>query len=242
MIDALGRLGIAIDVPDAGQTLRGRRLRRQPAGRGGGAVRGQQRHHGPLSDGAGGAGPRQLIAWTARRGCASGRFKTCSTRLAQLGVRAHSERPGGCPPVVIEADGLRGGRATVRGDVSSQFLSGLLMAAPYAASPLELSIAGPLVSQPYIRMTLAVMKSFGVAIEADRLERFRIAAPLAYRAAQYAIEPDASAASYFWAAAAITGGRVAVEGLSRDESARRRRVLRLPGADGLPGRLRRAIE
>jgi 3-phosphoshikimate 1-carboxyvinyltransferase len=117
--------------------------------------------------------------------------------------------------VVIEADGLPGGRATVRGGVSSQFLSGLLMAAPYAASALELLIEGPLVSQPYIEMTLAVMRSFGVEIETDGLARFRIAAPRAYRAAQFDIEPDASAASYFWAAAAISGGRVAVEGLSR---------------------------
>ncbi len=118
--------------------------------------------------------------------------------------------------MVIEAAGLSGGQATVRGEVSSQFLSGLLMVAPYAASPLELSIAGRLVSQPYIRMTLAVMKSFGIEIEAEQLERFRIAAPRSYAPAQYDIEPDASAASYFWAAAAISGGRVAVEGLSRE--------------------------
>jgi 3-phosphoshikimate 1-carboxyvinyltransferase len=136
--------------------------------------------------------------------------------LAQLGVHAASEQPGGCPPVVIEAHGLGGGQATVRGDVSSQFLSGLLMAAPYAASPLELTIEGQLVSQPYIHMTLAVMQSFGIAIHSDSLSRFRVDAPRTYQAANYAIEPDASAASYFWAAAAISGGRVTVAGLSQD--------------------------
>ncbi len=135
--------------------------------------------------------------------------------LAQLGVQAQSENESGCPPVVIEAAGLQGGRAEVRGDVSSQFLSGLLMAAPYARAPLDLAIEGPLVSQPYIHMTLAVMQAFGVTIDATDLSRFRVPAPTAYRACDYAIEPDASAASYFWAAAAIAGGRVTVAGLSR---------------------------
>ncbi len=76
-------------------------------------------------------------------------------------------------------------------------------------------IDGPLVSQPYVRMTLEVMKSFAIDVEAsDGLQRFRIVAPQRYRACEYAIEPDASAASYFWAAAAICGGEVTVEGLS----------------------------
>ena len=136
--------------------------------------------------------------------------------LAQLGVHAQSETGTGCPPVVIEAAGLAGGAATVRGDVSSQFLSGLLMAAPYARSPLELAIAGTLVSQPYIHMTLAVMKSFGVTIDAGDLTHFHVPTPVCYRGCDYEIEPDASAASYFWAAAAIAGGRVTVAGLSRD--------------------------
>lgn len=136
--------------------------------------------------------------------------------LDQLGVKAESVHGTGCPPVVIHASGLAGGKATARGDVSSQFLSGLLMAAPYARSPLELLIAGALVSQPYVQMTLAVMEAFGVHTEVHDLERFVIAAPQTYRGIEYAIEPDASAASYFWAAAAITGGRVTVRGLSKN--------------------------
>ena len=136
--------------------------------------------------------------------------------LAQLGVDAKSEADTGCPPVVIEAAGLAGGRSTVRGDVSSQFLSGLLMAAPYAHSPLELLISGTLVSQPYIHMTLSVMRSFGVTIDAADLTRFHVPAPVCYQGRDFEIEPDASAASYFWAAAAIAGGQVTVGGLSRD--------------------------
>jgi 3-phosphoshikimate 1-carboxyvinyltransferase len=137
--------------------------------------------------------------------------------LNQLGTHAASENGDNCPPVVVHANGLLGGTAKIHGDISSQFLSGVLMAAPRASSPVELVIDGPLVSQPYVRMTLAVMKSFGVDVETSgELQRFRISAPQRYRAAEYVIEPDASAASYFWAAAAICGGELTVEGLTAD--------------------------
>jgi 3-phosphoshikimate 1-carboxyvinyltransferase len=142
--------------------------------------------------------------------------------LQQLGADVTCESPGRCPPVVVRAAGLPGGRATVAGDISSQFLSGLLMAAPCADAPVELTVAGQLVSQPYVRMTLAVMEAFGALTpalsrkerETENLDQFVIPAGCPYRGREYAIEPDASAASYFWAAAAITGGRVTVEGLS----------------------------
>jgi 3-phosphoshikimate 1-carboxyvinyltransferase len=137
--------------------------------------------------------------------------------LRQLGAEAVSETGSGCPPVIVRARGLPGGPATVRGDVSSQFLSGLLLAAPYAQCDVELSIDGELVSRPYVQMTLAVMESFGVRVEADKtLSRFAVRMGQGYRGRDYAIEPDASAASYFFAAAAITGGRATVEGLSRN--------------------------
>jgi 3-phosphoshikimate 1-carboxyvinyltransferase len=137
--------------------------------------------------------------------------------LAALGVDAQSEPGNGCPPVVIRANGLHGGRATIRGDVSSQFLSGLLMAAPCAQGPLELKIEGELVSVPYVQMTLRVMRAFGSHVDASAtaLRSGLATSPAPYRGCRYAIEPDASAASYFWAAAAITGGRVSVSGLSR---------------------------
>jgi 3-phosphoshikimate 1-carboxyvinyltransferase len=139
--------------------------------------------------------------------------------LAALGVRAESEASNRCPPVVVHADGLKTGVTSIRGDISSQFLSGLLMAAPCATSgphvPLEIQIAGPLVSRPYVEMTLAVMRAFGAKVDVDSdWQRFRIP-PTGYTASKYAIEPDASAASYFWATAAITGGRVLVEGLGK---------------------------
>jgi 3-phosphoshikimate 1-carboxyvinyltransferase len=135
--------------------------------------------------------------------------------LNQMGAHAAGENDNDCPPVVVHANGLPGGTAKIRGDISSQYLSGVLMAAPGARSPVELVIDGPLVSQPYVRMTLEVMKSFDVNVDTgDTLQQFQIAAPQRYRACEYAIEPDASAASYFWAAAAICGGEVTVEGLT----------------------------
>jgi 3-phosphoshikimate 1-carboxyvinyltransferase len=136
--------------------------------------------------------------------------------INQLGANAVSENGNGCPPIVVRAAGLPGGAARIRGDVSSQFLSGILMAAPAAKSSVELIIDGELVSQPYVRMTHSVMQSFGVEVKhAAQFKRFQIV-PQPYRACEYSIEPDASAASYFWAAAAITGGEVTVEGLSQD--------------------------
>ena len=137
--------------------------------------------------------------------------------LRQLGVDARSELANGCPPVIVRAAGLPGGKARVAGNISSQFLSGLLMAAPYAARPVELLVAGELVSKPYVEMTLAVMAAFGVARRARGPAAVLDSRPASGIApAQYAIEPDASAASYFFAAAAVTGGEVTVEGLSRD--------------------------
>ncbi len=135
--------------------------------------------------------------------------------LNSLGGNVTTESDEGLPPVLIESIGIRGGRIEVRGDRSSQFLSGLLMAAPLAREPVELVLRGSLVSKPYIDMTIGVMRSFGceVQVTAAGLE-YRIE-PQAYQPAKYSIEPDASGASYFFAAAAICGGQVTVCGLHR---------------------------
>jgi 3-phosphoshikimate 1-carboxyvinyltransferase len=132
--------------------------------------------------------------------------------LNSLGAIASSDQGTGCPPITIDADGLDGGAVFVKGDVSSQYLSGLLMAAPYARHATVVEVEGPLVSQPYVAMTLEVMESFGVRPGNHGFRRFNIK-PKIYDGRTYAIEPDASAASYFFAAAAVTGGTVTVEGL-----------------------------
>jgi 3-phosphoshikimate 1-carboxyvinyltransferase len=135
--------------------------------------------------------------------------------LAQLGVRAQSELNNGCPPIVVHAAGLPGGTAKIRGDISSQFLSGLLMVAPYAARPVDLFVDGPLVSQPYVRLTLAVMRAFGIMVPSQDLAHLAIPRGH-YQGCIYEIEPDATAASYFLAAAAIIGGDATIDGLSHD--------------------------
>jgi 3-phosphoshikimate 1-carboxyvinyltransferase len=135
--------------------------------------------------------------------------------LNALGADAVSELGTGCPPVVIRARGLRGGHAALAGDQSSQFFSALLLAAPYAEQGVELTVLGDLVSKPYMTMTAAVMQDFGVSVEMDTeaWRRFAVAPGQRYRGRVYRVEPDASNASYFFAAAAVTGGRVRVEGL-----------------------------
>jgi 3-phosphoshikimate 1-carboxyvinyltransferase len=137
--------------------------------------------------------------------------------LDQLGVKATSESGNGCPPVIVEGGGWRGGRVLIKGDVSSQFLSGLLMAAPFAPSTTAFEVGGDLVSKPYVEMTRRMMQHWHLRVsepspgsylvpgeqETDRLSNDT-----------YHVEPDASAASYFFAAAAITGGKVSVPGLA----------------------------
>jgi 3-phosphoshikimate 1-carboxyvinyltransferase len=132
--------------------------------------------------------------------------------LNRLGAFAGSDLGTGCPPVTVKADGLDGGYVDVRGDVSSQFLSGLLMVLPLARARTSVEVMGPLVSRPYVAMTMAVMEAFGVTIANHGFRRFNVE-PARYTGRAYPVEPDASAASYFFAAAAVTGGTVTVEGL-----------------------------
>jgi 3-phosphoshikimate 1-carboxyvinyltransferase len=135
--------------------------------------------------------------------------------LADLGADVASEQGTGCPPVVVNASGLPGGRCAMAGDQSSQYFSALLLAAPYARDGVEIEVIGDLVSKPYMPMTAAVMRAFGVDVELDTEEwrTFRVAPGQRYVGRSYHIEPDASNASYFFAAAAVTGGRVRVDGL-----------------------------
>jgi len=132
--------------------------------------------------------------------------------LAQLGVRARSIAGNGCPPVAIDAAGLPGGHARIAADKSSQFLSALLLAAPCALSRVELELAGGLVAPPYVDMTIGVMEAFGAHVTRQSPGRF-IVEPQPYAGCHYRVEPDASSAHYFLAAAALCGGRVRVAGL-----------------------------
>jgi len=132
--------------------------------------------------------------------------------LNGLGGNVVSDLGTGCPPLTVHANYLKGGYAFVNGDVSSQFLSALLMAAPKAKGFTSIEVQGTLVSRPYVAMTLEVMELFGVRIGNHGFKRFNVETSL-YQGRPYAIEPDASAASYWFAAAAITGGKITIEGL-----------------------------
>ena len=135
--------------------------------------------------------------------------------LRLLGVNVRSLAGNGCPPVVVDASGLEGGLTQMPGDRSSQYLSALLMVAPYARKDVEIQITGNLVSRPYIDMTLRIMRDFRVVVDTRDPNVYHVKAGQRYTPARYPIEPDASNASYFFAAAALTGGRIKVRNLSR---------------------------
>ncbi len=137
--------------------------------------------------------------------------------LRDLGVSARSTMENGYPPIEIHADGIAGDQVTMAGDKSSQYFTGLLMAAPYAANGMTIRVDGELVSQPYIEITADVMAAFGVDAEIDEdYRQFQVSPGQRYVGQVFAVEPDASNASYFFAAAAITGGEVRVEGLGME--------------------------
>ncbi len=142
-------------------------------------------------------------------------FGELTDALAAVGVRTE----GDTLPITVmgrnsssSGSGWGGGQVSVGGSVSSQFLSGLLLAAPCAAGTTIIDVEGELVSAPYIDLTIATMRHFGAEVTADGHRSFAVAAT-GYHGATIDLEPDASAASYFFAAAAVTGGTVRVEGL-----------------------------
>ncbi len=137
--------------------------------------------------------------------------------LRQLGVRICCLEGTDCPPVEINASGMPGGTAHVSGAISSQYLSALLMAAPYAHNEVRIVIKDQLVSQPYAQMTLKLMAHFGVEVEHDHFQEFHIKGKQSYQSpGTINVEGDASSASYFLGGAAVTGGRVTVEGCGSD--------------------------
>jgi 3-phosphoshikimate 1-carboxyvinyltransferase len=133
--------------------------------------------------------------------------------LTQLGATVHGQPS--TVPLKILAHGLPGGKTQIAGNISSQFLSALLMVAPYAQAPIEIELSTDLNSKPYVDMTLAIMSDFGVDIQRDGYSRFTIHPTPYSPLSTYAIESDASAASYFFAAPTILGGSMRVENISR---------------------------
>lgn len=120
------------------------------------------------------------------------------------------------PPIQIRG-GFQGGKILVKGNISSQFITALLMIAPLTLKKTEILIEGNLVSKPYIAMTIAIMKKFGVVVHNDNYKSFNTNSNQIYKSPKkYFIESDASSASYFLAAAAIKGGTVCVSGVGQN--------------------------
>ena len=135
--------------------------------------------------------------------------------LTQIGVSARTQFDNGHLPVIVEADGLKGGKTRLDVSKSSQFLTALLLIAPCAKNGMEIEVVGNR-EMPYIDITLAVMEAFGVQVINEGYKYFRIEGGQQYQPRVYHIEPDASNASYFFAAAALTGGCVTIQHLHLD--------------------------
>lgn len=211
---ALRKLGAGIDWEDATVRIRGTGGRLQPVAE-------------PLHFGNSGTSHR---FFTALVSLGQGEyFLTGTPRLCQrpvgellaalklLGVKAESQRGDGCPPVIVQG-GLTGGHTRLSGQVSSQYLSALLLIGPLAPLGVEVEITGELVSRPYVDLTLEVMTAFGISFFRRGYRFFQVPGGQAYEPREYAVEGDASSAAYFWAAAAVTGGRVTVANLSMDST------------------------
>ena len=144
--------------------------------------------------------------------------------LQSLGAGIEFEDEVGFPPLIVHACGLRGGHVAFPSPASSQFVSGLLMAAPYASSDVLIEVGKDAPSVPFLGMTARMMEQFGVLILADGIDqrinkqpiRLVIEAPQRYGGTAYAVEPDATNAMYFLSAPAVAGGRVTVPGIGTD--------------------------
>jgi len=132
--------------------------------------------------------------------------------LKQLGADVSCINGTDSPPVEVIANGLPGGTTRLSGAISSQYLSAILMAAPYAKTEVQIEITDKLVSEPYVEMTLQLMLRFGVSVENDKFKHFRVPSMPYNSPGKIYVEGDASSASYFLAGAAITGGPVTVKG------------------------------
>ncbi len=134
--------------------------------------------------------------------------------LTELGTDI--EAKNGCPPVKIKGS-LKGGTANIKGNISSQYLSALLMALPYAVKPATIRVSGHLTSLPYISMTLDTMRRFGVKIRHDKYRTFFME-PAKYKPLNYQVEGDASSASYFFAIAALNKCKIKVLNISKSSA------------------------
>lgn len=133
--------------------------------------------------------------------------------IKPLGIEAESTNRNGCPPITVKARSFEGGSTTLKGDKSSQYFTAILLFAPFAKKEVVINTAVKLYSKPYIDITLKMMKKFGVDVINDNYEKFTVSPGQKYTAQEYIIGGDYSSASFFFAAAAITQGRIKITNL-----------------------------
>ncbi len=138
------------------------------------------------------------------------------TALKKMNI--HADATNNLPPVQISGGKLKGGIITINGSVSSQYITALLLISPFAENTVWIVIDGDLRSKPYVALTLDLMKTFGVAVENKNFKEFIIQNHQPYIAQNYVVEGDYSSASYFFAAAAVTKGKVTVKNLNQNSS------------------------
>jgi 3-phosphoshikimate 1-carboxyvinyltransferase len=137
--------------------------------------------------------------------------------LRQLGAEIDYLDKPGCPPIRLQGGRIQGGQVSIKGNISSQYLTALLMSLPLAPKDSTIDVIGEQVSKPYLDITLDIMRQFGVTARHDNYQVFHVEGGQQYQSpGNYLIEGDASSASYFFAAAAIKGGTVRVNGLGRN--------------------------
>lgn len=130
-------------------------------------------------------------------------IKNLVKALRDLGAKIETVKKNGCPPVKIKGGILPGGEIEISGKISSQYISALLMIAPYAKKDVVINIEDELISKPYVEMTIQVMKDFGVEVENDSYKIFKIKSGQRYKKTEYKVEGDTSSASYFHAISSI---------------------------------------
>lgn len=139
--------------------------------------------------------------------------------LENLGVNIKSSQSNGTPPIIVKG-GFEGGETDIKGDISSQFISSIIMAAPYSKKPVTLNVRGTFVSKPYVNMTLSVISKFGIDFEYDTTNQPEYSSyyiePQKYECTDYTIEGDYSSASYIIAAASMINSDITIKNLYKD--------------------------
>jgi 3-phosphoshikimate 1-carboxyvinyltransferase len=154
--------------------------------------------------------------------------------LRQLGVQCYSTRMDGYPPIVVFGGGIKGGKATIRGDVSSQFISGLLFATPLAQGETEIALSTSLESKPYVTITLDILRRHAIKVEPQcDYGSFHIPCGQSYRPSDHVVEGDYSSAAFILGAAAVTNSRLTVENLKEDTAQGDRMIVDILGRMGV---------